>query len=199
MTQILTLEKPHTHTDCIFCLSVFSCAQTYTNTHTSYWSLRVSLFLFFLLLEPHSVSVFALSTVAVSVSVANLQAYFRTIFLHRLQSPLSLLITVKLGWHVHEDKAVFLPLQPQCQSCSIENVFTVVSTNEFWRRWVSLANWRSDYIHFRFFFFFWYAPYFAFVLSGTWHLYWQHLKGNDKLNQNLHTLFPWCQTARCRM
>lgn len=76
---------------------------------------------------------FALSTVAISISVANLEAYFKTIFLHRLQSSLFLLITVELRWHVHEDKAIFFPpLQPQRQSCLIENVFTAVSTNEFW-------------------------------------------------------------------
>lgn len=62
-------------------------------------------------------------------------------------------------------------------------------------RWMSHANWRPDFLHFRIL---WYASYFAFVLSGKCHFYWQDLKGNDKVHQHLHTLFPWCQTARCR-
>lgn len=47
----------------------------------------------------------ALSTVALSIYICSKPA----IFLHRLQSSLFHLITVELGWHVHEDKAVFFP------------------------------------------------------------------------------------------
>lgn len=31
---------------------------------------------------------------------------------------------------------------------------------------------------------------FAFVLSETWHFYWQDLKGNDKVNQKFAYVIP---------
>lgn len=124
------------------------------------WELASSFFLH----DPHSVSkppvcvwVFALSTVAISISVANLQAYFRTIFLQRLQSSLFLLITVEPGWHVREDKAVFFP----SSAAMSKNVFTVVSTNECWRPRVECL-FQIDALTTYIFAFLWYAPYFRF-------------------------------------
>lgn len=137
------------------------------------------------------VCVFALSTVAISISVANLQAYFRTVFPHRLQSSLFLLITVELGWRAREDKAVLFPLQPQCQSRLIENVSTVLSTNEFRKTarldvTCKLTSRLHTFPHPSFD-----TPHiFAFVLSETWHFYWQDLKGNDKVNQKFAYVIP---------
>lgn len=156
-----------------------------------------SSFFFFtiLILFASPLRVSARSTAALSITVANLQACFRVIFLHRLQSPLFHLIPVELGWHAHKDKAVFFLLQPRWQSSLIENCLHSRISGWVLKavHWMSRANWRPDCLHFHFL---WYAPHFAFVLSGTWHFYWQDLKGNDKVNQHLHTLFPWCQTAR---
>lgn len=196
MTQISTVEKPQRHPDCIFLpltVSSFFPAFRHAQTRASYRSRRVSLS-FCSFHDPRSVSKPGARDCSLpGPSVNKPSGSFRGYF----SSPVDNLLC--FTWSQSSWVGTSAKIRP-CFSFPSSAAVTTRLDGESssqshlqmrfeGRALIERANWRPGCSRFHFL---WYAPYFAFVLSQTWHFYWHDLKGSDKVNQHLHTLFRWC-------